>query len=281
MENKCYLTTYRERANNPEIPFLNEFRIEFVQLANPQTGSHRLRFYFYRTVIIDVIKGSGTFTINGGTPTDHAEVTGDIILEASNENFTIIISNRFDISSIRCDLVDGWINIKKGWLIDISQLDFNNVWYVLTLVNRDNVDYGNIFTCNRPDATKETIQKLQVSDSIDINSFVYNGNGITAMTNIYSSGKKSIGNIEDLSCYPSLTNLTFRSKSVIGDIDTLFSAMAANRTSGSLVVDLDGAGCTDEGNIITLPYIISKGGSWAIRATFNPSAPNGYTKEYV
>lgn len=277
----CLVTKLKGIVNNPDIPFMNEFRIEFKQLANPQTGSHQLYIDLVGTCEIKVVKGSGTFTINGGSPLNYYKVTdsGGFTLEGSNSDFAVIITDKYKIYSISCDLVDNWAIIEKGWGMDLSQLNFCNIWAILALRGNKNTS---MLRCYKDDAHKAAIESINISTPVDVDTFTYNGNQATTITRFAAYNANSVGSILSLSNYISLTTMGFSSPNVKGDIDSFCAAMvAAGRTSGNLIFELSGSGCTDEGNLITEEYIISKGGSYAIRATFDASTPNGYTKSYI
>ena len=281
----CLVTKLNGVVDNPDLYTLNEFRISFFRISNPQEGSHSLIMDIGEGNVVKVIKGEGTFTVDDGAAvTKYVSTSGLHTIVGANSNFEISIENKYKINILSCQVVSNWNTIEKGWGMDLSKLNYA---FPSTIIIEDGnkIQSGLLELKNVNGGTKQSITTLILENTpIDLDSLAYEGSDLyTNINTIIANALGTKGNINSLARYIRIFN-RFDSYSplVTGDVDELFAAqVAAGRTSGTLQTCFIGSSVVDEGNLITQAYIASKGGTYNIVATFDPSAPNGYTKSYT
>lgn len=278
MANKCIVRQLTE-AVSADAPILNELRIKFFQLTNPPSGSHKFAITVTSgdPVEIKVVKGSGTFTIGSGEPVTSATLSGYKTITGSNNDFEVSIADKSRVYSISCEDVPSYQSIEKGWGIDVSQLDYSVRLNNLVLVGNK---IENVLSL-RNDEEKPRLALLR-GVFVDLDTFNYDATQYTntpeLLKIISSSARLSKGNIINLTNYTQLNEFVTYSPLVVGEIDDLCAAQVAKgRTSGYINFGVVDSGITDGGNVITRAYMVSKGGTTTIKATFSDGS---YTKTY-
>lgn len=232
-----------------------------------------------------VVKGNGHFKISGDSGYERTEKTFSgtfsITLEPGKDYELVIISKDY-ITGISNGIAFGSANFDryKIWGIDLSELDYASNLIKLGMGGTEN-NYGEF----APKSNINKLEKVHVGRGdtyVDLNKFKDCIN-----INYLSLGNQhdNVNPDADISVLSGLINLEHFeciSSAFYGEIDTLASKMAQHRTSGKLrVTCYAGTHITDEGNAITVSYLMGKGGHYHIDITFDPSAPTGYRKTYA
>ena len=273
MANNCLVTKLKGVVDNDSLPVFNALRI-YVDVAQGDNISQRtIQIY-----------NEGEFTMKavGGTMRWSSEPEGTAYTEISGSNsptivfnpgkYTVYFTSKYGINGF----APGQSGSIKNFTVDLSDLYNLATMYVQTYrttgdIRPMNVLGGDIMFY---DATSLDISAMYDKSTMDLSIF----RNCTDLTRMQKQTGIS-GNILDLSKSIGLTYISFRNPGVYGEINDLAASMRANgRTSGTLSIESCLSNITDDGNIISHEYIVSKGGQYVVSVNFTEQ---GYTKTYT
>lgn len=282
MANNCLVTKLNGFVDNIDIPRFNTILFKIHAKDKAITPYQNHNFY---------VRG-GTITCINGKTFNLVNISTGEVLESNLTTKTIV---SLDWMNIGLSVAEDYV-FEYTPKYEISAIGFNGNIAMFLEINLDDFNYSpNLYEFNLVSNTTNTlatgifnplnksicttIRFIRTYAKINVSDFSVS----TLLRILSTTGKNIYGNIEDLYNCKQLSNIeVWGSPGVFGDVLNLFSDMATNgRTSGTLLIGASSSSVTIGGVSFDQALIDRAGvGKWAIIATFDPSAPGGYTLSY-
>ena len=279
---ECLLTKLKGSASG-DLPYNGEFRIHVKEINEPTANTQTMSLGIVGEHKIWTTNG-GTFKVDDGESVSEATVGNlgrtNIELFFDNGTYDVIISDKYSIQMV--GFSRGGNNL-KSYSFDISQLNYSDI---LSLYTSGITMEGEFKPLKPAQLTTVALNSMNAGAiGIQFEYFVNLANieGATNMEIFEARDTKCYGNILSFAASTNLRAIVLAyCDDIQGEIRDLAAAQVLyGRTSGVLEVGCIPSSVTDNGNIVTHEYLISKGGAWNVWIKYDPTAPNGYTIHYT
>lgn len=280
--NNCLLTKLKGTVNNSELYEMGEIRVPVHYIADAVLNARKMLIQVIggKTVVFKTDNINATFDITDGESLSESGINYKEVSPSTTTNYVITLSNSASITSYNFKIIGKYDSLSMVFLhpadaswstpkiysVDVSELEYSP----LTQIYLSGMNLSGEF--NMADGLENVVAaKFSYPDVADNDNSILNVEKFatsTLMDNIIKCGGKCYGDIETLGNLRSCNQILFLNSQLngtpntelVGEVNNLAAAMYDNgqgRTSGTLNLQVQGSGCTWNGQSIVNPLNIA------------------------